>query len=186
MVLTPHPGEAARLLGREVPRDAAGREDAAREISRRARAICCLKGHRTVVVDGDRVYVNETGNPGMATAGAGDVLAGILGAYLAACETRIDPSFTPFDAVVGAQMGQHARIELAQEIELAPLQLAGRFHPLQIGHRRLRIAKNRALVDGRQKSAVKIVGTASRNHAVAKHDVTWQLLILAAEAIGHP
>lgn len=102
MVLTPHPGEAARLLGWDVPREEPGRIAAAREISRRARAICCLKGHRTVVADGERVYVNHTGNPGMATAGAGDVLAGVLSAYLAACETGIDPSWTAFDAAASA------------------------------------------------------------------------------------
>jgi hydroxyethylthiazole kinase-like uncharacterized protein yjeF len=102
MVVTPHPGEAARLLSREIPRDESGRIAAALEISFRTGAICCLKGHRTVVAEGQRVYVNETGNPGMATAGAGDVLAGILGAYLAACETRIDPSFSAFDAATSA------------------------------------------------------------------------------------
>jgi NAD(P)H-hydrate epimerase len=102
MILTPHPGEASRLLGRDVPRDEPGRIAAAREISARANAICCLKGHRTVVADGERVYVNETGNPGMATAGAGDVLAGILGAYLAACFTGIEPTWTPFDASISA------------------------------------------------------------------------------------
>jgi NAD(P)H-hydrate epimerase len=102
MVVTPHPGEASRLLRREIPRDDAGRVAAAREISLRARAVCCLKGHRTVVVEGERVYLNETGNPGMATAGAGDVLAGILGAYLAACRTCNDPGWTPFAAASAA------------------------------------------------------------------------------------
>lgn len=102
MVLTPHPGEAERLLSRAIPRDDAGRASAATEISRRARAICCLKGHRTVVAEGDRVYVNETGNPGMATAGAGDVLAGILGAYLAPCAHGDLPSWTAFDAAASA------------------------------------------------------------------------------------
>jgi len=100
LVLTPHPGEASRLLGREIPRDDAGRTEAAREISSRAGGICCLKGHRTVVAEGERVHVNETGNPGMATAGAGDVLAGILGAYLALCATRA--GWTPFEAAVSA------------------------------------------------------------------------------------
>ena len=102
MVVTPHPGEAERLLGRKIPGDDAGRATAAKEISRRSRAICCLKGHRTVVAEGERVYVNETGNPGMATAGAGDVLAGILGAYLAPCAHGNAPSWTPFDAAASA------------------------------------------------------------------------------------
>jgi NAD(P)H-hydrate epimerase len=101
-VLTPHPGEAARLLGRDIPRDAAGRRDAAREISRRSGAIACLKGAGTVVAQDQRVYVNTTGNPGMATAGAGDVLAGILGAYLAQCAVRNDPTWTAFDAAAAA------------------------------------------------------------------------------------
>jgi len=102
MVLTPHPGEAERLLCRTIPRDDAGRASAAAEISRRSRAVCCLKGHRTVVAQDDRVYVNETGNPGMATAGAGDVLAGILGAYLAPCAHGDLPSWTAFDAAASA------------------------------------------------------------------------------------
>jgi len=102
LVLTPHPGEASRLLGREIPREESGRIAAAREIGTRAGAICCLKGRRTVVADAERVYVNEPGNPGMATAGSGDVLAGILGAYLASCFTGIDPTWTPFDAAVAA------------------------------------------------------------------------------------
>ena len=102
LVLTPHPGEASLLLRREIPRDGPGRLAAAAELSRRARAICCLKGHRTVVAEGERVYVNETGNPGMATAGAGDVLAGILGAFLAPCVHGDDPSWTAFDAAASA------------------------------------------------------------------------------------
>jgi len=102
LVLTPHPGEARRLLGRAIPGDDAGRIDAARELAARTGAICCLKGRGTVVVRGDLVYVNDTGNPGMATAGAGDVLAGVLGAYLALCATGEHPDWTPFDAVCSA------------------------------------------------------------------------------------
>ncbi|MBK7876770.1 MAG: NAD(P)H-hydrate dehydratase [Planctomycetes bacterium] len=102
LVLTPHPGEAARLLGRTVGEDDRARLAAARELSAKSGAICCLKGRATVVAFGERVYVNATGNPGMATAGAGDVLAGILGAYLAACRTGIDPAWTPWDAACAA------------------------------------------------------------------------------------
>lgn len=80
-VLTPHLGEFARLLGREVDRDRA------REAQDFAAAHGCylvLKGHRTVVAcpDGEN-YVNQTGNPGMATGGSGDVLAGMVGGLLA-------------------------------------------------------------------------------------------------------
>lgn len=82
LVLTPHPGEARRLLGRDVPAHTEGRIEAAAELARRASALCVLKGAGSVVSDGERHLVNPTGGPGMATAGAGDVLAGIAGAYL--------------------------------------------------------------------------------------------------------
>jgi NAD(P)H-hydrate epimerase len=84
LVLTPHPGEAARLLGStaaEVQRDRLG---AARQLSELSRAVVALKGHRTVVASPEgRIAVNSTGNPGMATAGTGDVLTGIVGSFLA-------------------------------------------------------------------------------------------------------
>lgn len=100
VVVTPHPLEAARLLGREVPRDREGRVAAARELAERSGAVCVLKGAGTVVTDGDTVFVNDTGNPGMATGGAGDVLTGILAAYLAPC--RRDDRWRPLDAAVAA------------------------------------------------------------------------------------
>lgn len=102
VVITPHPGEASRLLQRGAPQGANERANAARELAARSGAIVCLKGHGTVVSDGRVTYVNDTGNPGMATAGAGDVLAGILGAYLAACAGGHLTTWTPFDAAVAA------------------------------------------------------------------------------------
>lgn len=102
LVLTPHPGEAARILGREIPRDEPGRIECAREISARSGAICCLKGHRTVVAEQDRIYINDTGNPGMATAGAGDVLTGIVAAYLALHDVLHAAAWTAFDAAASA------------------------------------------------------------------------------------
>lgn len=82
-VLTPHPGEASRLLGCSTTEIQADRRGAARELSRRFGAVAVLKGHRTVVTDGRRIFINRTGNPGMATGGSGDVLAGMIGALLA-------------------------------------------------------------------------------------------------------
>ena len=103
LVLTPHPGEAARLLGVEsIPRSDEGRLECATQISRSASGICVLKGHRTVVTDGSRVYVNESGNAGMATAGAGDALCGVLGAYLASVVTSGSADWTWFDAACSA------------------------------------------------------------------------------------
>ncbi|MCY2960413.1 MAG: NAD(P)H-hydrate dehydratase [Planctomycetota bacterium] len=102
LVLTPHPGEAARLLGHEAAPDPAGRLAAARTIASRFGAVVCLKGRATVVTDGERDYVNDTGNPGMATAGAGDVLAGVLVAYLGATVTLPSPGWTAFEAAARA------------------------------------------------------------------------------------
>jgi NAD(P)H-hydrate epimerase len=88
-VLTPHPGEAGRLLGisgAEVERD---RLSAVRTLAARSRAVVVLKGAGTLVCDGRSgdtygfVTVNPTGGPWLATAGSGDVLTGIIGALLA-------------------------------------------------------------------------------------------------------
>lgn len=82
LVLTPHEGEAAKLLGWERARVTADRPAAAREIVERYGATVVLKGARTLVVsaDGARVYENATGNPFMALGGMGDLLAGVIGA----------------------------------------------------------------------------------------------------------
>ena len=86
-VLTPHPGEMkrlARLLGRsDVPGDDAGRIDIALATANAFGQVVVLKGHRTVVTDGSRVYVNNTGDSSLSKAGTGDLLSGILGTFLA-------------------------------------------------------------------------------------------------------
>ena len=83
LVLTPHPGEAGRLLGRSASFVNADREIAALELAQRSGHVAVLKGAATAVCDGRRMFVNHTGNPGLATGGSGDVLAGLLGALLA-------------------------------------------------------------------------------------------------------
>ncbi len=80
-VITPHPGEFQRLCGVSA-RDRAGQEARAIEVARTDQIIVVLKGHRTLVTDGRRSARNTTGNPGLATAGAGDVLTGIITALL--------------------------------------------------------------------------------------------------------
>lgn len=82
-VLTPHPGEAARLLGCTPPEVVADREGAAIRIAREANAVVLLKGAGTIVTDAERIYVNRSGNSGLATAGSGDVLSGVIGSLLA-------------------------------------------------------------------------------------------------------
>lgn len=81
-VLTPHPGEMKRLMKREVPTDDDGRIALAVEASKKFKQVVVLKGHRTVVTDGDRVYVNRTGDSSLSKAGAGDVLSGLIGSII--------------------------------------------------------------------------------------------------------
>ena len=73
-ILTPHDGEFARLGG--IIGD--DRSAAAVEMAGELGCILLLKGHRTVITDGETIYINHTGNPGMAVGGSGDVLAGII------------------------------------------------------------------------------------------------------------
>jgi hydroxyethylthiazole kinase-like uncharacterized protein yjeF len=82
-VLTPHAGELGRLLERSAEQVEAHRLAAAREAAREARAIVVLKGDDTIVTDGERIAVNAVSAPGLATAGTGDVLSGIVAALLA-------------------------------------------------------------------------------------------------------
>ena len=91
VVLTPHPGEASRLLSRSTAVIQSDREAAAEELATRTGQVAVLKGHGTLVCDGTRLFRNKSGNAGMATGGSGDVLAGLLGALLA-------QGMEPFDA----------------------------------------------------------------------------------------
>ena len=83
-VITPHPGELARLLGRTSQEINDDRIAAARDAARITNCVAVLKGYQTLIADPEgQVRVNPTGNPGMASGGMGDVLSGIIGALLA-------------------------------------------------------------------------------------------------------
>lgn len=83
MVLTPHPGEMAGLLGVSVKKVQSERKQIALRFAKQHRVTLVLKGHNTVVADyKGNLYINKTGNPGMATAGSGDVLTGMIAAFL--------------------------------------------------------------------------------------------------------
>ncbi|MHC4717756.1 MAG: NAD(P)H-hydrate dehydratase, partial [Planctomycetota bacterium] len=90
LVLTPHPGELARLTGASAGDIQAAREKAATDASRQwleaatteAPLVLALKGAGTVVTDASSAFVNDTGNPGMATGGSGDVLTGLVAALI--------------------------------------------------------------------------------------------------------
>lgn len=100
VILTPHPGEFSRLTGKPICEIQADRQAAAVAAASQwarqgspegASLICMLKGAGTIVTDGRRIFVNQTGNPGMATGGSGDVLTGLTAALLA-------QGLNPFDA----------------------------------------------------------------------------------------
>ncbi|MGB8636465.1 MAG: NAD(P)H-hydrate dehydratase, partial [Rhodanobacteraceae bacterium] len=83
VVLTPHPGEAARLLGSSSEGIQADRFAAARALARRYRCVVVLKGAGSLIANSDgEVRVCPWGNPGMASGGMGDVLSGVIGALL--------------------------------------------------------------------------------------------------------
>ncbi|MEX0643414.1 MAG: NAD(P)H-hydrate dehydratase [Pirellulales bacterium] len=110
-VLTPHPGEFERLTGERL--QVSRRAEAAAQLAQRdssGRTVVVLKGHETVVTDGQRYSLNHTGNPGMATGGSGDVLTGMITALL--CQ-----GVSPFDA---ARLGVHVH-GLAGDLAAAEL-----------------------------------------------------------------
>ena len=83
IVLTPHPGEMSRLIGKDVSEIQQNRKDIALKFAAEYNIVLVLKGRQTVVADpsGD-VYVNETGNEGMATGGTGDILTGMIASFI--------------------------------------------------------------------------------------------------------
>jgi NAD(P)H-hydrate epimerase len=93
VIVTPHPGEFARLSERTTAEIQSNRQAHAMAVARADHLIVVLKGAKTVVTDGERIYVNTTGNPGMATGGSGDVLTGVIAAM-------IGQKLSPFDAAV--------------------------------------------------------------------------------------
>lgn len=91
IVLTPHPGEMSRLIGKNVDFVQANREGCAKEFASEYNCILVLKGVNTVVTNGKDIYINPTGNPGMAMGGTGDMLTGMLASFIA-------QDINPFDA----------------------------------------------------------------------------------------
>jgi NAD(P)H-hydrate epimerase len=118
LVLTPHPGEFARLTGEPAPVTDADRARRAVAFAQRFGGVLLLKGSGTLVTDGARLYRNATGNPGMATGGSGDVLTGVIAAL-------IGQGLGAFDAaVLGAwvhgRAGDLAAAALGQTALTAP------------------------------------------------------------------
>lgn len=91
VVLTPHPGEMARLIDNTVDFVQSNRIDVAKSFAKEYNVIVVLKGANTVVTDGNEVFINTTGNAGMAMGGTGDMLTGMIASFIA-------QGITPFDA----------------------------------------------------------------------------------------
>lgn len=83
IVLTPHLGEAARLLNTSVEKVKNNRVSAAKRISNKYNSVVVLKSHETLICKEDKIYICDKGNPGMATAGMGDVLSGMISGLIA-------------------------------------------------------------------------------------------------------
>tara|TARA_B100000513_G_scaffold34114_1_gene13116 strand:- start:1219 stop:2058 length:840 start_codon:yes stop_codon:yes gene_type:complete len=83
IVLTPHLGEAARLLNTSVEKVKKNRVSAAKRISNKYNSVVVLKSHETLICKEDKIYICDKGNPGMATAGMGDVLSGMISGLIA-------------------------------------------------------------------------------------------------------
>lgn len=111
-VITPHPGEMSRICGCPIDEILANVNDICIGFANAHGIICVLKDHTTAVSDGKELYVNDTGNSGMATAGSGDVLAGIIAALMA-------QGMTPFAAaILGVRIhglaGDHSALLLGE------------------------------------------------------------------------
>jgi ADP-dependent NAD(P)H-hydrate dehydratase / NAD(P)H-hydrate epimerase len=83
LVITPHPAELARFVGVDREKIKHDRVQAAQTTARDHELVCVLKGHHTVISDGQSIRLNPTGNPALAAGGMGDVLTGVIGAFLA-------------------------------------------------------------------------------------------------------
>ncbi len=116
-IITPHPGEFARLTGRSVAEIQAQRTELARAFAEATGTIVVLKGYGTVVTDGQRLYVNPTGNPGMATGGTGDVLSGLMVAFWAQYRDAFDAAVAA--VYVHGLAGDHAALELTETALIA-------------------------------------------------------------------
>ncbi|MDD5688102.1 MAG: NAD(P)H-hydrate dehydratase [Elusimicrobia bacterium] len=89
-ILTPHPAELSRLTNISITEIQNNREKIAKKFASENKLICVLKGHETVITDGEKVFINTTGNPGMATGGSGDVLTGMIAGFIGQIENLLD------------------------------------------------------------------------------------------------
>lgn len=107
-IITPHPGELARLLGKSVNDIQNNRIHYSKYTSDKYNVITVLKGYKTIVASQGQVYINDTGNPGMATAGSGDILGGMIISFI--CQGK-----DPFNSCVIATYSHGLAGDLAKD-----------------------------------------------------------------------
>lgn len=95
-ILTPHPGEMARLIDKSIEYVEENRVEVAKKFAKENKVVVLLKGYNTIITDGEFVYINSSGNSKMASGGMGDCLTGIISALLAQGHTEIE------SALIGA------------------------------------------------------------------------------------
>ncbi|MCD4783576.1 MAG: NAD(P)H-hydrate dehydratase [Candidatus Eremiobacteraeota bacterium] len=117
-IMTPHPGEAAKLLNRPIKKVLDDVVGTARELVEKYKAVIVMKGANTLIMDTDsKIFVNPTGNPGMATMGMGDILTGIISTLLA---QRVSPFIAAVSGVyIHGLAGDLAAKDLRQESIIA-------------------------------------------------------------------
>lgn len=149
VIVTPHPGEMARLVGASIEDVQRNRVGIAREFATSQHVYVVLKGHRTVIATPEgHVSVNLTGNPGMATGGSGDVLTGMIAAWFAqlldaeaACQLAVHLHGLAGD-LAEADLGAHALVagDIVEHLGDAVLELTARQRREPEGERRPRLA----------------------------------------------
>lgn len=125
-VITPHPGEAARLLGCDVPDIEQDRLKAAQSLAKHYNAVCVLKGAGSIISNGEQSWICTDGNPGMATAGMGDTLTGIIAALLAQGMSATDA------ALYGVCLHGAAADIIAQQYGQRGMLASDLFEPLRV------------------------------------------------------
>ena len=106
-VITPHPGEMSRLCGKSIADILSDVGGTSKDFAAKHGIVCLLKDHHTAISDGERVCLNQSGNAGMASAGMGDLLAGIIGALLARAARKNASCGAEPDILELVKMGAH-------------------------------------------------------------------------------
>ena len=109
-VITPHPGEMARLLDVKVSEIESDRINIARDFARKYGIVVLLKGYNTIITDGNNTYINPTGNSKMASGGMGDALTGIINAFISQKLSILN------SALLGAYLHGYVADKLSKEM----------------------------------------------------------------------